>query len=108
MYKCKHCKSTYFRANVYQSVNVEIDEDGFILETGYNFSDPDVDEDSIYCGDCGEDIEKIVRMKETEESRLWACKDGKCDGEEYRDYETLAEVGNPYCPKCDGDMELAG
>ena len=78
VFECKHCKSTDFRANVYQSVNVEIDKDGFILETGCDLSEPNVDEDSIYCGDCGKDIEKTVCMKETETSRLWACKDGKC------------------------------
>lgn len=38
------------------------------------------------------------------QNRTWVCKDETCKGKTVRDYGTLAEVGNPYCPKCDCDM----
>ena len=36
----------------------------------------------------------------------WKCEDEECGEECDRDYKTLAEAGNPYCPKCNGDMKL--
>ena len=36
------------------------------------------------------------------------CEDDECGTIEYRDAQTMAEAGDPYCPKCGGDMEHVG
>lgn len=52
MYTCKKCQQTEFRAAVQQTVDVELDDDGSILDVGFDFSDPEVDSTRIYCRKC--------------------------------------------------------
>jgi len=56
MYTCKNCKGTEFRADVHQSVDVSIDESGFVTEVGFDFSEPDADKHRVWCAECGESV----------------------------------------------------
>lgn len=37
-------------------------------------------------------------------SAHYVCKDESCNGDAHRDADTLQEVGDPYCPVCEGEM----
>lgn len=56
-------------------------------------------------------ISELIRELEDRDARglcepaRYKCKDDECDGTATRDAKTLQEAGDPYCPKCDGDME---
>ena len=55
--KCP-CGSDSLRVRIEQSVDANIYDDGEI-DTGYDFSDPEVNKKSIWCEDCGEDLSRI-------------------------------------------------
>ena len=52
--KCKKCGTKdKWRCPVYQSVDIEIDEKNDIT-SGFDFSDPELENDKIFCGNCRE------------------------------------------------------
>ena len=56
--KCRHCGKNKWRCRVYQTVDVTLDKDGFIEESGFDFSDPELEKDTLYCDNCGEFVEE--------------------------------------------------
>lgn len=53
-YTCRKCGGTQFRANIYQHVDVDLDDTGEIVKVGINFSDPEIEKDKVWCNSCGE------------------------------------------------------
>lgn len=56
MKKCKKCGSEKLRAMEQSSCRVEVDNDGRISETWDSIPDG-VDPASVYCEDCGENVD---------------------------------------------------
>jgi hypothetical protein len=55
--KCKHCGTkNNWRCRVYQTCDVDIDKNED-LNVGIDFSDPELEEETLHCGYCGEWIE---------------------------------------------------
>jgi hypothetical protein len=54
------CGSSSFRVNVKQTVDVEIrrNQKGFIeiVDNGCDFSNPEIQDETVHCADCGEII----------------------------------------------------
>ena len=108
-YACKSCGETdKFLAQVHESVDVILDTDGSVIGSVYHLFEGGLQEDKVWCGACREETERTKQIKaKKNRGKRWVCTDSSCDGEAYRDYETLAECGNPCCPTCDGDMMFA-
>ena len=51
--KCPKCKDEVWRADVHQSVDVEVDKDFYPADIGFDFSEPEVIKESVYCDNCG-------------------------------------------------------
>ena len=51
--ECPKCKKENWRANISQSVDIEIDEDFYPTDNGMDFTDVELDKESVFCDSCG-------------------------------------------------------
>ena len=58
--KCPKCNKENWKAEVHQSVDVEVDEEFYPIDNGFNFTDPDLDKESVFCDNCGFEPHKEV------------------------------------------------
>ena len=67
MSKCPKCHKEEWRCVVYQSVDVDVDNEFYPVDNGFDFSEPDLQKEKVFCGNCGfepftEEVDELAEL----------------------------------------------